>query len=87
MTGGCTIIIATELEKKTYLRLQGLIEEDVQWSIDSVVVTKDMVVRTEKVPYLVFAGLRGFRPHCSRSSPKATRREARASPNRRHEEI
>lgn len=55
MTGGCTIIIATELEKKTYLRLQGLIEEDVQWSIDSVVVTKDMVVRTENVPYLVFA--------------------------------
>ena len=46
-----------------YPRLRGLREEDVQWSIDSLVVTKNMVVRAEKVPYLVFAGLRGTRPY------------------------
>ena len=46
-----------------YLRLQGLREENLQWSIDSLVVTKNMVVRTEKVHYLVFAGLRGTRPY------------------------
>ena len=35
----------------------------VQWSIHSLVVTKNMVVRTEKVSYLVFVGLRGTRPY------------------------
>ena len=38
-------------------------EEDVQLSIDSLVVTKNMVVQTKKVPYLVFALLRGTRPY------------------------
>ena len=46
-----------------YLRLRGLSVEDVQWSIDSLVVTKNMVVQKEKVLHLVFAGLRGTRPY------------------------
>ena len=69
-----------------YPRLQGLREEDVQWSIDSLVVTKNMVVRTEKVPYLVFVGLRGTRPY-ARSSFETTRRETRVAPDCRYEEI
>ncbi|XP_027771185.1 uncharacterized protein LOC114076407 [Solanum pennellii] len=55
----------TRGESFWYPRLRGLREEDVQWSIDSLVITKNMVVRTEKVPYLVFAGLRGTRPYAS----------------------
>ena len=34
-----------------------------EWSIDCLVVTKNMVVQTEKDPYLVFVGLRGTRPY------------------------
>lgn len=34
-----------------------------QWSIDSLVVTKNMIVLTKKVPYLVFGGLRGSGPY------------------------
>ncbi|KAH0698961.1 hypothetical protein KY284_013176 [Solanum tuberosum] len=46
-----------------YPRLQGLREENVQWSIQCLVVTKQMVIRSRKTPYLIFAGLRGTRPY------------------------
>uniref|UniRef100_M1CMJ9 Aminotransferase-like plant mobile domain-containing protein n=2 Tax=Solanum tuberosum TaxID=4113 RepID=M1CMJ9_SOLTU len=46
-----------------YPRLQGLRDENVQWSIQCLVVTKQMVIRAEKTPYLIFAGLRGTRPY------------------------
>ncbi|KAK4738111.1 hypothetical protein R3W88_001808 [Solanum pinnatisectum] len=46
-----------------YPRLQGLREENVQWSIECLRVTKQMVIRAQKVPYLIFAGLRGTRPY------------------------
>lgn len=42
--------------------LSGLREEDVQWSIDAVV-TNDTIIRSRKLPFLVFAGLRGTRPY------------------------
>ena len=44
-----------------YTRLQGLMEENVQWSIDSLVVTKDMLIQVEKVYYMVFTGVRWTR--------------------------
>ena len=54
----------TRGERFWYPRLRGLREEDVQWSIDSLVVIKNVVVQTKKkVPYLVFAGLRGIRQY------------------------
>ncbi|KAH0672440.1 hypothetical protein KY290_024680 [Solanum tuberosum] len=46
-----------------YPRLQGLREENVQWSIPCLVVTKQMMIRSGKAPYLIFAGLRGTRPY------------------------
>ncbi|KAH0673042.1 hypothetical protein KY284_024129 [Solanum tuberosum] len=46
-----------------YPRLQGLREENVQWSIKCLVVTKKMVIRAQRIPYLIFAGLRGTRPY------------------------
>ncbi|KAK4734443.1 hypothetical protein R3W88_008704 [Solanum pinnatisectum] len=49
--------------KFCYPRLQGQREENVQWSIKCLRVTKQMVIRAQKVPYLIFAGLRGTRPY------------------------
>ncbi|KAH0735660.1 hypothetical protein KY285_011367 [Solanum tuberosum] len=46
-----------------YPRLQGLREENVQWSIQCLVITKQIVIRSGKAPYLIFAGLRGTRPY------------------------
>ena len=46
-----------------YPRLLRLRDEDVQWLIDNLVVTKNIVVRTQQVPYLVFYGLRGTRTY------------------------
>lgn len=44
------------------LILSGLRDEDIQWSIDDVIMS-EIIIQSKKLPSLVFAGLRGTQPY------------------------